>query len=372
MCSPLALTSVRAQDSLGVDSTLIEELEREMGALGRRSPSSRDRGQVSRSGLTTNPDISVIGDFRAWYLSEEDRNFDLAMHEIETSFRGAVDPYARADVYVSIVNEEDEIIFELEEGYLTTLSLPYRLQARVGKFRSNFGKINRIHPHALPHPDLPLLNEYFLGEEGLKDEGISVNWLVPNPSFFQELTFEFTRGPTENPVYERSGENRFLYLGRLKNFWDLTQNATLELGLTGSAGPNGAGATTTLGAVDLTYIWKPLRRNTYRSFTLQAEALLSNQSRPAEEDVTSFALYALIQYQLAQRWHLIARYDHSDLPDDSEWNENAIGAFLGWYATEFQKLELGLKTRSGARFDRRWEVLARLIFVIGTHGAHEY
>ena len=146
----------------------------------------------------------------------------------------------------------------------------------------------------------------------------------------------------------RSDVDRFLYLGRLKNFWDLTRNATLELGLTAASGPNEWGKTTTLGAFDLTYIWKPLRRNTYRSFTFQIEGLVSNRRAPrSSTDVTSFALYALIQYQLAQRWHLIGRFDHADLPDDSEWNEYAFGAFIGWYATEFQKMELGVKTRSG-------------------------
>ena len=262
--------------------------------------------------------------------------------------------------------------FELEEAYLTTLSLPYKLQARAGKFRSNFGKINRIHPHALPYPDLPAMSEYYFGDEGLKDEGVSVDWLLPNRAFFQELTFEFTRGPSENPSYERSEKSRYLYLGRLKNFWDLSRNTTLEFGVSGSAGPNSDGGTTTIAGADFTYIWKPLRRNTYKSVVLQAEGLISSRKSGGGETVTSFGMYALVNYQLSQRLYLIGRFDHSDLPDDAGWNENAVLGSLGWHATEFQKMELALKIREGARFDRTWEVLARLIFVIGTHGAHEY
>jgi len=369
----LAPPEATGQDSLAVDSTLIKELERELGAIAQVPQTRRARPSlVARSGQTTNPDISVVGDFRSRYDSGEERSFDMEMHEVETALRGAIDPYARADVFIAIANEDGEFVFELEEAFLTTFSLPWKLQARLGKFRSNFGKLNRIHPHALPYPDVPAIYERYFGLEGLNDEGVSVSWLLPNRSFYQEFTFEFTRGPTENPSYERSEDDRFLYLGRLKNFWDLTRNATLELGLSGTAGPNDVGATTTIGGVDLTYIWKPLRRNRYRSIVLQVEGLVSNRRSNRGADVTSFGFYALIQYQLSQRLHFIARYDHSDLPDDNGWNENAVGGFLAWYATEFQKLELGLKTSSGARFNRKWEVLARLIFVIGTHGSHEY
>lgn len=348
----------------------MREIERELAEVTQAA--KRPVGRVASAAQSTNPDISVIGDFRFWYRPDEERSVDFEMHEVETSIRGAVDPYARGDIFIAIANEEGEVVFELEEAFLTTLSLPLKLQARVGKFRSNFGKINRIHPHALPYPDLPSMSEYFFGEEGLKDEGASLNWLLPNRAFYQELSFEFTRGPTENPSFVRSEQDRFLYVGRLKNFWDLTRSATLELGLNGSAGPNSAGATTTIAGADVTYIWKPLRRNNYRSFMLQIEGLVSNRRSNAGQDVTSIGLYVVIQYQLAQRLHFVARYDHSDLPDDNGWNENAFSGFLGWYATEFQKLEVGLKTRTGARFDQTWEVLARLVFVIGTHGAHQY
>ncbi len=346
-----------------------------MASAQRRSvpiQSQRSAFQNSSSVRTpTNPDISLIGDFRAWYDSEGDRNLDAALSEIETSYKSVIDPFARADIYVGIAQEDGEFEFELEEAYITTLSLPYQLQARVGKFRSNVGKINRTHTHALPHSDIPAVYANFLGDEGLNDEGISLSWLVPNDRFYQEASFEVTRGPDENVSFARSEENSFMYTAHLKNYWDLSDNASLELGVSGLSGDNAAGFTTQMAMVDVTYKWKPLQFNTYQSFTLQAEYLFSRMDT-GDGDIEASGWYALANYQLARRWFLIGRYDNSDVPDNPEWNENGVSGTLGWYLSEFQKLQFGLKSSWGDEFDQHLQATVGLIFVIGTHGAHEY
>ena len=71
----------------------------------------------------------------------------------------------------------------VEEGYLTTLSLPAKLQLKAGKFREAVGRINPTHPHALPFIDLPNAYVNLFGEEGLNDEGVSLSWLTSQQSF---------------------------------------------------------------------------------------------------------------------------------------------------------------------------------------------
>lgn len=356
-------------DTTSADSLLIQELARELGATPQRVPPTTP----TRTAPSVNPNISVIGDFRAWYASDRDRNVDGEIHEVETALQSAVDPYARADVYIAMGHAGDGgFEFELEEAYLSTLSLPFRLQLRAGKFRSVYGKLNRIHPHALPFIDTPALYANYLGDEGLNDQGLSLSWLLPNPRFFQDLTVEVTRGPGEGAVFATSGENRLLYAGHLKNFWDLSDDATLELGFSGAAGPNEAGRTSWLGGIDLTYRWKPLRYNTYRSVTLQAETFFSRYEAGSDASIDTWGLYVLGSYQLTRRLFLIGRFDHSDLPDDPSWDENVASATLGWNATEFQKIELGLRTAASAGQDRDYQLLLRAVFAIGAHGAHEY
>lgn len=61
-------------------------------------------------------------------------------------FQAVVDPYARADVFVSF--ERDSV--NVEEAYLPTLTLPAGLQLKAGKFGSPVGRINQVAYDRLP------------------------------------------------------------------------------------------------------------------------------------------------------------------------------------------------------------------------------
>ena len=333
-----------------------------------------------RSAASANPDIGAIGDFRMNYTSGLRRNFNAELHEAEISLQSVVDPYARADFFISFSRDaaSGEFGAEVEEGYLTTLSLPGHLQLKAGKFKQTLGKINSIHPHALPFVDMPNAYVRFFGEEGLNDEGISISWLLPNHAFFQELTLELTDGPRDNASFDRSTGNNYLRLAKLKNFWDLSANATLELGLTGITGANAWGNSTTVGAIDLTYKWKPIQFNTYRSFTFQNEFFYS-KANLLTETVKSIGWYSLINMQVSKRTFVTARYDYTNLPTSEQFVEQAISMTLGWYATEFQKIELqGKYTIANQEEELNnykkefYSAFLRWIFVIGAHGAHQY
>lgn len=357
--------------AISVDSLLIQQLQQQMTPV----PQPATPTTAPRATLSTNPNMSVIGDFRATYFSPARRHLETEFHEAEFAFQSVVDPYARADFYLSVAPDPEtgEFAIELEEGYLTTQAFPAGLQLKLGKFRSAFGKINAIHPHALPYIDVPSVYNHYFGEEGLNDTGLSLSWLVPNPlDFYQELTVEATRGPTENISFAASAFDRFLYLAHLKNFWDLTPNATLELGLSGCVGPNPAGFNTVIGGIEVTYKWKPLRLNTYKSLLLQTEALW-NQTKMAEtEKIKSWGMYTLATYQLQKRWFLTGRFDYANRPDNASFVERAFSGTLGWLATEFQKAEIEFKITSSNAAEHTTQVLLRSVFVIGAHGAHAY
>jgi len=321
-----------------------------------------------------NPNISLIGDFRGMYSSQLDRKFDLLFDEAEVSFRSSIDPYARADVYFSWGRDAaGEYSSSVEEAYVTTLSLPMDLRIKAGRARMDVGRLNMVHPHALPFSDVPLASAAFFGEEGLIDDEFSLSWLVPNPlGFYQELLAAVSNVPVESPLFKRPATGRYLYLAHLKNFFELSENATFELGLTGLTGPNEAERTTTVGAVDLTYKWKPLRLNRYKSITWQTEVFLSHFGEPGDESVRSLGLYSYLTYQLAEQWFITGRFDYANQPRSATEVGRGYSATLGWYATEFQKIELGGTFISGNTTEDRSEITLRWIFVIGAHGAHQY
>jgi hypothetical protein len=203
-------------DSTAKDSALLKQIELQMQQNTPTAPAP----QQTRSGISANPDIGVVADFRGSYISHGKKNFDAYLDETEVSFQSVVDPYIRADFFVSFGRDPVTRKYgvEVEEGYLTTLSLPAKLQLKVGKFREAVGKINPVHPHALPFVDLPNAFVNYFGDGGLNDEGVSVSWLTPAKAFYQEFVFQATSGAGESPTFNRGDNNRFIYLGHLKNF----------------------------------------------------------------------------------------------------------------------------------------------------------
>jgi hypothetical protein len=228
-----------------------------------------------------------------------------------------------------------------------------------------------VHSHALPFISLPNAYENYFGE-GINDEGASLSWLIPNSLFYQELVVQFTDGPIDNPSFSRSVGNTYLELAHLKNFFDLSTNATFELGLSGITGANFFNLRTNIAAMDLTYKWKPVQFNTYQSFTWQSEAYFSNANISKDNVVNSFGMYSFMNFQFSKRLFFTGMYSYSNKPYSASTVENSYSATIGWYATEFQKLEIEGKTTSSNMEKEQNQILLRWIFVIGTHGAHQY
>ena len=350
------------------DSVLLKQIEKQLNSSQSSLPPVQ-----ARTAPSTLPDISVIGDFQASYKNDVKRNFDAGINEAELSLQSVVDPYARADFFFTVGKDPVTGKFseDLEEGNLTTLSLPAHLQLKVGKFKSAMGRINPVHSHALPFISLPTAYENYFGE-GINDEGASLSWLVPNHLFYQELVVQLTDGPIDNPSFSRSPGNTYLELAHLKNFFDLSSNATLELGFSGVTGANFYDQRTNIAAIDLTYKWKPVQFNTYQSFTWQSETYFSNANIAKDKAVNSFGMYSFINFQFSRRFFFTGMYSYSNKPYSASTRENSYSTTIGWYATEFQKLEIEGKTISGNMEKEQNQILLRWIFVIGTHGAHQY
>ena len=96
---------------------------------------------------------------------------------------------------------------------------------------------------------------------------------------------------------------------------------------------------TNIGAADLTYKWKPVKLNTYRSLTWQSEFYFSHANYTATESQEFLGLYSFIEYQLTKRWFLTGRYDYAQKPSDKSIVEQAYSLTAGWDATEFSKIE---------------------------------
>src|ERR1700682_3914742 len=73
-----------------------------------------------------NPDISAIGNFLAIAgHNTVDNQSSLSMRESEVGLQAVVDPYARADFFISFGTDPAQVV--IEEGYITFLNIPGEL-----------------------------------------------------------------------------------------------------------------------------------------------------------------------------------------------------------------------------------------------------
>ena len=159
-------------DSTKSDSLMQIQIQNDLAASQVTQPQQR----VS---VSANPDIGVIGDFRGMYHSYGIKNFDAYLSEAEFSFKSVVDPYARADFYYSVSQDpvSGEFSGEIEEGFVTTTSLPAHLQLKAGRFKQMLGRVNTVHSHALQFINTPdaIVNYFGADQVQVGDKAIKIH-----------------------------------------------------------------------------------------------------------------------------------------------------------------------------------------------------
>src|SRR5262249_14341682 len=302
------------------------------------------------------------------------------MHESEASFQAVVDPYARADFFLSFGEEG----VNLEEGYLTLTSLPGGVLTKVGKMRAAFGKVNTVHSHVMPWTDRPLVTRSLVGgEDGIDDAGISVARLIPNPWFFLEATGQIFRGDSggeSSPLFKAVRRDEVSYVGHLRGYQDITESTNVDLGLSFARGHNDAELgndaqlqvfTTKLYGLDATLRWRPLQRAIYRSFVGRGEWIWSRSDQLIGlQPRSGFSLSR--DYQFGRSWFAVVRYDASDRAVDASLRDTGASLLLTYWPSEFSQVRGQYRRTNYALGDPANEFLFQFQFSIGAHGAHPF
>ena len=328
-------------------------------------------GGASAAAKALNPDISVIGDFLGSIGRNPIRPVPaLQMHESEVGFQAIVDPYARADFFLSFGEEG----VELEEGYITLTALPAGFVAKVGKMRAAFGKVNTLHNHVLPWTDRPLVTENLVGgEDGIDDAGISVSRILPAPKdIFLEATGQVFRGDSAD-IFKSNRNSDVSLVGHLRGYRDLTESTNLDLGFSYARGHNELGSAfrTQLYGTDATIRWKPLRRAIYHSFVSRTELIWSRREQPVAVQ-HAFGLYTSGDYQFARRWFVGGRYDRSDRPDKASLTDSGFSTVLTYWPSEFSQIRGQYRFARYADGRDGNELRFQFQFSLGAHGAHPF
>jgi hypothetical protein len=356
-------------------------------------------GAGAAAAKALNPDISMIGDFIASAGHNPiNPTPSFQMHESELGVQAIVDPYARADFFISF----GEIGVNLEEGYITFTALPAGFVAKAGKMRAAFGKVNTLHNHVLPWVDRPLVTQNLVGgEDGINDAGVSVEHILPGPkNWFLDFTGQTFRGDSSD-VFTATNKNDLSVVGHLRVYKDLTDNSNIDMGGSYSRGhtlfdtnfvqqQTGENFIANLYGIDAMYRWKPLNRSIYRSFVARSEFIWRQQNQPANLGSTcpsipracplntapgfqrAFGFYTSADYQFARRWFFGGRVDSSDRAFNAHLNDKGGSLVLTYWPSEFAQLRGQYRlTRYAENFDAH-ELFIQVQFALGAHGAHPF
>lgn len=373
-----ALAGGQAAATPGVPSAPAQPtVEVPAGAQGGGGPSGTlpVYGNVSAASKIFNPDVAVVGNFLGAAGNNKIRPSPaLELPESEVSLQAIVDPYARADFFLSFGEEGVAV----EEGFLTFPTLPGGFLMKVGRVRAAFGKVNTLHTHVIPWTDRPLVTQNLAGgEEGIADTGISVARLVSNPWVFLEATGQVFRGDS-GELFRSSRRSDLSYVGHLRGYQDITENSNVDLGLSYARGHNTAGFVggedigrfiTNLFGVDATFRWRPLQRSIYHSFIGRFEWVLSRQDQLGGRQ-SAKGFYLSGDYQMGRRWFTGLRFDRSDRAEDASVHDSGTSLTLTYWPSEFSQLRGQVRRTNYAEGLSTNEFLFQFQFAIGAHGAH--
>ncbi len=385
---PSAVTTVAPA---GGDAEAQRKLEEQIAKdLGQASTSGQGAAQAQgatggnpMARLLLLPDLSAIGSFAAAYNSydvgslsprtgpygTQPDKLSFLFEEIELGIQSVIDPYARADVFISF----DPGGVDVEEAYATTLGLPAGLQLKAGKFFSPFGRQNQQHPHVWDFVDAPLARTRIIAADVLSGPGADLAWLTPLP-WFTELHLD---AQSTSPFPDQPGaEERLTAIVRLLQYFSFTDATTLGLGLSAARRDEvTGGGFSDLGAVDLYLRWRPLASRAY--LALQAE-LYGRRFVHVDRPAAVSGYVQLFRRETAYFGYGV-RYDQAPSGADygapagsASGHEQRFSAVGSWFPSEFQRLRLQVTYDRLPGGQEGVEALLGLEFGIGAHGAHPF
>ncbi|MFO0583571.1 MAG: hypothetical protein U0229_14970 [Anaeromyxobacter sp.] len=341
-----------------VRGALVALLAAHAGLAAAQDPSSTPPAQGGNpfARVLMLPDISAIGNVSlAW--DDQTKKPEFRFEELELGLQAVVDPYLRADAFISFSSAEVAV----EEAYVTSLALPAGLQLKAGKFKAPFGRLNQTHPHVQEFLEAPLAVG-LLADESLSGAGVDVSWLVPTPWFAELHLAAQSTAPAEGDAARLTG------VARLSQFFEVGDGATLGVGLSAARRDEAPGQFRDLAGGDLFLKIRPPDSRSY--LTVSAE-LYARRFLDVPDVPESFekGWWAQAFYRFGPYYGAGARYERA--PAEGGEQQRVVG-LLAWLPSEFERIRLEVSRDALPGGAHALTALLNLEFGIGAHGAHPF
>jgi hypothetical protein len=355
-----------------------ERVKQDLGAQAQPFPTGGlnvgTPGGIPMGKLMLLPEIAVVVDGALGYTTlSEDQQLPTAepwpqhkawpaLQEVELALQATVDPYVRGDVFLTFSEEGVEI----EEAFLTTLSLPWGLQVKAGKIYTPFGRTSQLHRHQWTFIDQPLSMQRLVGAEGLKGAGGDVAWLTPLPWFAElHLAYQATSPGFDEDVKQLTGT------ARLIQYFELSDAATLGVGLSWSLFQAADAAQwKNLAGADL---YLKIRDPGSRSHLLLQGELYGRQLGEEAWSLSTWGGYGQAVWRIDRNWEVGARYDNAPAPVVFAGGTQQTWSALGtWSPSEFFRLRAQPSVVLLPEGQNGFQGVLSFEFTIGAHGAHPF
>ncbi|GAC1629698.1 MAG: TonB-dependent receptor [Nevskia sp.] len=335
------------------------------------------------------------------------RSVGLSIDETELAIESNIDDLFHGWATISLANDNGNTKVNVEEAFINTLTLPYGLAAKGGRFYSDIGYLNRIHSHAWDFADQPLVYRAFLSNQ-YADDGLQLKWVAPL-DLFVEVGGELARGG----AFPGGGGDRpgvpaksvFVHVGD-----DLSASSSYRAGLsylhvstdrrtTGEDAQTAFSGRSGTAIADFVWKWAPNGNPTIHNATVAAEVFYRHESGALLYDPNTQAIasnyhgnqggfYVQGIYQFVPQWRVGVRYDR--LQANNAVSNPATGTsletlaengrhpqrytvMLDWSHSEFSRIRLQYnrdESRPNAQADN--QVYLQYIFALGSHPAHQF
>lgn len=343
-------------------------------------------------------------------LAAGGRDSGLQLGHSDLSAGGPLGTAFRAQLTATFETHDGRLEKRLEEAWIETTRLAAGLHARAGRFASQIGYLNALHPHADDFVERPLLYRAFFGGHW-NDDGLRLNWTAPTP-FYLMVGAEAFRG--KRLVEQAAGRTRDpgVLAFVAKTGADLDRSHSWQLGLShirnrreaaveedhahddeaqGHGEPDHAdepghahgalfsGRRTWM--IDATWKWAPGGNNREQQLRVGWEAArISGLNRFATSRDRHRAHALTLVWRWRAHWEAGARADwlrvrvpHEDHFHSAQLRERAV--MLAWKPSHLQSLRLQFTQQRGAVGAdpaARRSVQLQYVLAFGAHGAHAF
>ncbi len=315
-----------------------------------------------------NPQMAITGNFVGTLSdsSGEPRKFDF--REIEFGFAADADPHLKVEAYIAIAKENGETVVEVEEAFGRYANIGHGITLKVGKIAAAVGRVQRNHGDQLNYLNYPLVIRDVLGDEGFRQPGISISYLLPGDRF-NEFTIEVLDSDPELPVFNGATLAAPALAGRYRTFVDFSEDLSAQFGasyLSAKRLMKGGDTQASVVGIDAVMKWHPGAAG--KSANFEAEAYWT---KPGTGEETAFGYFIRGTYEVMPRLFVTAGFDSSEIPGTSDSHRSHLVG-IALKPTEFHHWRLECEQIT-SNFEAKRSLLSfQFQWTIGAHPAHKY